>query len=507
MLMLTFGRSHSKPLAAWALVGHALIGSALCSCAIFSCTMGLLGSPASAQTALQNPSQTSAQQQEAGVASANYLTPFPESDTWRALVLGDGLAEGLLGGLIESMAGEPRLQFQRKHRPIGSLVRNEIEDEIRGLDEAVTKDRVHVAIIMLGLNDRGGIRAPNGRRHQIGSDEWRALYGARIDRVVKALRRRNVSVYWIGLPIMRNKEFNDDIEAMNDVYRERAGANSARYVDIFSQSADENGGFAERGPDIAGKPAKLREGDGVTFTSAGYRKLAFFIERDLKRDMTTARNERTIPLAGNETEQKRINPNAVAAAPVDPALARTAKDGKAAPLTARTSPQALAGASQAPPSAVTSGPNRDQRPDNSRVAFKVLAAGGREEQVTVDILRPALPASVVALVTRRETGDKASQVGETMTDTLSNGLMVMRSFTPSADAANRTPRAAPAAQPFFRALVKGERLTPKPGRADDFRWPREDDLPPPPAAGGPAISSPVQLNKQPPKGAARPNRG
>ena len=51
---------------------------------------------ARAQQAASSPPQ------EAGVASANYLNPFPESDTWRAIVIGDGLAEGLLGGLIET---------------------------------------------------------------------------------------------------------------------------------------------------------------------------------------------------------------------------------------------------------------------------------------------------------------------------------------------------------------------------------------------------------------------
>ena len=482
-----------------------MLAVALCAASFILQSFGV--TTALAQTA---PGPTPQQQQEVGVASANYLTPFPESDTWRALVVGDGLAEGLLGGLIEGFANEPRLQFQRKHRNVASLVRNEIEEEIRGLEDSLTKERVHVAVVMLGLNDRGGIRAPNGRRHQIGSDEWRALYGARIDRVVKVLRRRNIAVYWIGLPIMRKQDFNDEIEAMNDVYRERAGANGARYVDIYAQSADENGGFSERGPDIAGKPARLRDADGITFTPAGYRKLAFFIERDLKRDMSTARNERTIPLAGSETEQKKINPNAVAAIPGADSAAAQAKavNGKAPIQTARTSPQALAGPSQAIPVAPATATNRDQRPDNARVAFRVTGANGREEQITVDILRPALPSSIVALITRRETGDKATQVGETLTDTLSNGLMVMRSVTPSNDQANRVPRSAPAAQPFFRALVKGERLPFKPGRADDFRWPREDDLPPPPdaaARGNPSISSPVQL-KQAPKGAPRPNR-
>ena len=464
----------------------------------------------------QAAAPAAAQTQEQGVPAANYLNPFPENDTWRALVIGDALGEGLLGGLIEAFNGEPRLQFQRKHKTVGSLVRTDIEEDLRGIEEAIGRERVHMAVVMLGLNDRGGMRTSTGRRAPVGSDEWRALYGARIDRIIKLLRRKSIAVYWVGLPIMRRQDVNDDSEVMNEVFRDRAGSNGARYIEVFAQTADEGGGFTDRGPDVTGKPARLRDPDGVLFTPAGYRKLAFFLERDLKRDMVTARNERTIPLAGNETEQKKVNPGAAAAVQLAAQAATLpgapqAKGGKSVPLpTARTAPQALAAGTTLIPTPPAEGQPGDQRADNARIAFKVLAAGGREEQVTVDILRPALPASVIALITRRESGDKASQLGETLTDTLSNGLMIMRSVTPSADAAARGTRAAPTQQPFFRALVKGERLTPKPGRADDFRWPREDDLPPPPEAdagrGSAPISSPVQLKQVPPKGAPRPGR-
>ena len=39
----------------------------------------------------------------------------------------------------------------------------------------------------------------------------------------------------------------------------------------------------------------LREQDGVHFTTAGYRKLAHFVERELKRDIAQARQDRAVP--------------------------------------------------------------------------------------------------------------------------------------------------------------------------------------------------------------------
>ena len=443
--------------------------------------------------------------QQDGALAANFLNPFPENDTWRAVAVGDYLADGLLGGLVDAMSSEARLQLQKRHRVFASLGRVDIEEDAKALDDFIAKEKIHIAVVMLGMGDRGGIRLSNGRRLAVGQGDWRVQYGARVDRIVRALRRRGVAVYWVGLPIMRRADQNEDVEAINEVMRERALSAGARYIDAFKESADENGQFSDRGPDIAGKVVRLRDPEGFEFTQAGYRKLAFFIERQMKRDMSAAREERTIPLAGTEPEQKRINPDAArvaAAAPGDAAPAKgavvippTVKDARAAasPVTRALTPGASA---QPVPADATAASGSDLKADNVRVSFKAIA-GGREEQVTIDIVRPALTQSVIQLMTRRDKGDKPSQVGDTLTDTLSNGLLVMRSVTSTrAGGGDRGgPRASLTQQPFFIALSKGERLPSKPGRADDFRWPRQDDIPPPPPAAATPISSPVPLGQ------------
>ena len=436
--------------------------------------------------------------------AANFLNPFPENDTWRGLVVGDYLAEGLLNGLLDAMANEPRLQLQRRHRQIQSLTRDGDED-MRAVEDLVTKEKINVVVLMTGMFDRGGIRLPNGRRLAVGQGDWHAQYASRIDRMVRMLRRKGVAVYWVGLPIMRRTDWNEDVETINEVIRERALSNGARYVDAFKESADENGQFSDRGPDITGKVVRLRDVEGYDFTAAGYRKLAFFIEQQMKRDMSAAREERAIPLAGSEAEQKRINPDASRQAGVAPGGEPALKGAKDARPTAAPSGRAIAQGADGQSAELS--PQGDLKADNIRVAFKTVGSGGREEQVTVEIVRPALSASVIQLMTRRDRGDRPSQVGETLTDTLSNGLLVMRSVTPSRPGgADRTAgRASLTQQPFFVALARGERLPSKPGRADDFRWPREDDIPPPPkaAAASAPISSPVPL-AQPTKG--RPKR-
>lgn len=444
-----------------------------------------------------------------GELAANFLNPFPENDTWRGLVIGDYLGEGLLGGLVDGMASEPRLQLQRRHRAFASLGRVDIEEDAKAVEDTIAKEKIGIAVIMLGMADRAGIRLANGRRLAVGQPDWRAQYAQRVDRIVRSLRRRGVAVYWVGLPMTRRSDWNEDIEAINEVFRERVLSAGGRYIDAFKESGDENGQFSDRGPDISGKVVRLRDQDGFEFTPAGYRKLAYFIERQMKRDMNAAREERTIPLAGADVEQKRLNPEgartpatAAEGTATSSAAAVSVKDARAAasPVTRALTPGV---ASRPVEAAAASG--SDLKADNVRVSFRAGAAG-REEQVTIEIIRPPITQSVIQLLTRRDRGEKPSEVGDTLTDTLSNGLLVMRSVTPSRAAGTERAgtRGVLTQQPFFIALAKGERLPSKPGRADDFRWPREDDIPPPPTTVSAPISSPVPLTKGTPSGARAP---
>ena len=47
-------------------------------------------------------------------SGTSYITPFPESDVYKLQAYGDPFAEGLLGGLVESFAGDARLQISRE---------------------------------------------------------------------------------------------------------------------------------------------------------------------------------------------------------------------------------------------------------------------------------------------------------------------------------------------------------------------------------------------------------
>jgi hypothetical protein len=395
----------------------------------------------------------SAQEQGLG---GSFITPFPDNDVYQVQVVGDWLAEGLLSGLVEAFTVGPGVSISRKRYELAGLMRNGAPEDLAALEQTFGTDPSHIAIVMVGAQDRYSL---NRRRASENDDTWRPEYAARVDRLMKLLKKNNRAVYWVGMPNMRRWQDNERAQRMNDVIRERAYLNGARYIDAYASFIDESGGYSDWGPDITGKIKRLRDSDGVHFTQAGYLKLAHFVERELKRDIAQARTERSIPLAGDPAEQSRVNPDKV----------RLRAESERAQAQAKA---AKGGGGVAAPAANAADGAKDQKLETGKVDIRVPGAEGTEQVVTVEIVRPAIPASVVALVTRKQSNDKAAQMGDVLIDQIPGGLTVMSSIVPPRGADGGRRRLSPTQSPYFRVLEKGERLPSKPGRADDFTWPR-----------------------------------
>jgi len=424
-------------------------------------------------------------------SGTGYLELYPAGDVYQTVVIGDNAADGLLSGMVEAFRGDQRLQLKPNALDLNAFMRSNFNEQLKEVDDALARDPATVAVVMIGPQDRVSIRGPQGKKIWIDSDEWKAEFGRQIDVVMKTLKRRKVAVYWVSLPNVRRAEPNEDVQVLNDIIRERAYLNGLKYVDAYAGFADEGGGYSAMGPDIAGKIRLLREPNGVSFTEAGNRKLAHFVEREFRRDLTQAKTDRTIPLAGTEAEQATIDSGRQAAL-------RLARSTPAA----GNAPAAANGAAANSP--VATGPytaaNADQKADSGRINLSLVGPGGREEIVPIDLLRPSIPASVIALVNRKENAEKPTQLGDLLIDQIAGGLMVMSSITPATDPSTGESRRrlSPTQTPYFRVMVKGERITPRQDRADDVSWPRSQ--PPPVAEAVAPVLPPASAVKPAPKG-------
>ena len=127
------------------------------------------------------------------------------------------------------------------------------------------------------------------------SDQWDKVYSRRIDKTIAALKSRGVPVFWVGLPSIRGTKSTADAVYLNNLYRARAQRAGIVYIDVWDGFVDDAGKYSSYGPDYEGQTRRLRSGDGVFFTKYGARKLAHYVEREIRRYMTNRVTTLTLP--------------------------------------------------------------------------------------------------------------------------------------------------------------------------------------------------------------------
>jgi hypothetical protein len=194
--------------------------------------------------------------------------------------------------------------------------------------------------------------------HEFRSEKWGELYSRRVDEMIGVLKSRGVPVFWVGLPAVRGQRATSEMVYLNDLFRARAEKAGITYIDVWDGFVDDSNNYSNYGPDLEGQTRRLRSGDGAYFTRAGARKLAHYVEREIRRVMMA-----NVPVATpvpQEPEPEAKAPPAAAAPGLPPRPA-------ASPVMSLTTPKgtndSLAGA------------NLGRTPAADSVATRVLVKG------------------------------------------------------------------------------------------------------------------------------------
>lgn len=206
---------------------------------------------------------------------------------FNVLVIGDSLADWLGYGLDEAFLDVPEVGVARLNDDNAGLIRQDGVPWLKLISDRLATSKNEAIVLLYGLNERQPIRTgggkPGGDGFEPGSPEWQEAYGKRLEGLFELLRGRGVPVFVVGMPPLRGTRTMQENIAFNDLLRERAARANLTFVDVWDGFVDENGAFQTHGPDFAGQNRRLRSGDGVHFTKAGARKLAHYVERDLRR--------------------------------------------------------------------------------------------------------------------------------------------------------------------------------------------------------------------------------
>jgi hypothetical protein len=244
------------------------------------------------------------------------------------VVFGDALAGYARQGLDALFADNQDVAVIPKTRGDASLVRVDPADWPNFIKATLDGgQKASVAVVMLGTNDRQPIREGEEAVEPL-SDRWKELYRQRVEAIMGTFKERKLPVVWIGLPPMKASKISEDLLAMNEIYKDSVQRNGGTYVDIWPGFVDEDNRYTAIGPNVDGEPTKLRTDEGIFFTRAGARKVAFFADTEIKRLLGTGQPGTATAAApnpgGTAPGQGAATPAVEAALPAPPQAATPA---------------------------------------------------------------------------------------------------------------------------------------------------------------------------------------
>lgn len=248
------------------------------------------------------------------------------------VVIGDGAAGQLAHGLDDAFADDPRIAVLDKSRPETGLVRDDQFDWIkaaRALAEGPKK--IDAVVIMIGAEDNQKFRLGPDSPEPL-SKPFNELYAKKVADLARIFQERKIPLIWVGLPIMRSQNLSAAALAFNEIDRQYAQGQGAHFVDLWEAFSDAQSAYRASGPDVSGKIVKLRGADGVSFTRAGGRTAAHFVEPELRKAIEAALTPPATPAAPEPPGAPAApGPDQPTATPTAPATAPSAPTEVVAP--------------------------------------------------------------------------------------------------------------------------------------------------------------------------------
>jgi len=204
-------------------------------------------------------------------------------------IIGDSLADGIWAAIYRELRPKKDFTVIRETRTASGLAALDWRDKVKGL---LDKQRVHIALIVMGAND-GQVLIRKGKpRLAYKSPSWKTAYVQRVKNLMGLLEDRNILTFWIGLPAVRRESMKEQVTMLNGFYEKTAASFAAvRFLPIWHLTVNEGGKYSAYGLDVTGRKRLLRANDGVHFTTKGYDVLTRYILESLYQDFPFIKSE------------------------------------------------------------------------------------------------------------------------------------------------------------------------------------------------------------------------
>ena len=194
--------------------------------------------------------------------------------SYRFLIIGDSFI-AVRGGMGEILEGEllnyKDVTVKRVGVVSSGLSRPDYFNwEVKTI-ELIFRYKPNIAVVMLSSNDAQSITTSKGDLiTYFGSPNWNEEYAKRVSSLLDIFEKNNITTFWIGFPIMKNKAYSERIKNLNSIYeKECQKRKNAYFFSTRELLADEKGNYLSSLPDEKGISRALRQSDGIHLTYFG----------------------------------------------------------------------------------------------------------------------------------------------------------------------------------------------------------------------------------------------
>jgi hypothetical protein len=127
-----------------------------------------------------------------------------------------------------------------------------------------------VVVVFLGANDVQNFYVGN-QLDVFGSPSWARTYGGRVAEVMDEAVAAGARVLWLGMPVMADQSFSQDMAVLNSVYAKQAAAHRPHvaYFSTWPVLSGPGGTYREWATGPGGAHVELRDPDGVHIATGG----------------------------------------------------------------------------------------------------------------------------------------------------------------------------------------------------------------------------------------------
>ncbi|MDQ0321836.1 hypothetical protein QO002_003974 [Pararhizobium capsulatum DSM 1112] len=200
----------------------------------------------------------------------------------KVLVVGDFVAGSLADGLDTAFETTPGIVVESRSSGSSGLVREDYFNWQKTLPTYVAELKPDLIIISLGANDRQQMAIGDGME-KFKTETWLGEYTRRAASLASLAHSNGTPLLWVGMPAFQSTAMTADMVTFNTLFRTETEKVNGTFVDVWDGFVDEGGKFVMTGSDINGQQVRLRGSDGINLTKAGKRKLAFYVEKDIRK--------------------------------------------------------------------------------------------------------------------------------------------------------------------------------------------------------------------------------